>query len=199
MKKLVLTLSTLAIAGFSMPTAIAQTANTNTKTELAARVVALQQGPELDRLVAQLAGSTAQQLIANWGPKLEANVPKARQEKASEELNTELKKYVDDAVQLINRQVKKVSADVLVPAYAERFTQEELQQIAVFFDSPVIKKYQLASPELGSAFVQKLVEVTRADVVARARQFDDAAQKIVGSSPAPTSSSDSKTGKPVKK
>lgn len=197
MKKLILTLSTLAIASFSVPTVIAQTANA--KTELAARVVALQQGPELDRLVAQLAGSTTQQLIANWGPKLEANVPKARQEKASEELNTELKKYADDAAQLINKQVKKVSADVLVPAYAERFTQEELQQIAAFFDSPVIKKYQSASPELGNAFVQKLVEVTRADVVARARQFDDAAQKIVGTSPASPLPSDSKTGKPVKK
>jgi len=197
MKKLILTLSSLAIASFSVSAVIAQTPNA--KTELAARVVSLQQGPELERLVVQLAGSTTQQLIANWGPKLEANVPKARQEKASEELNTELKKYVDDAVQLINKQVKKVSADVLVPAYAERFTQEELQQIAAFFDSPVIKKYQLASPELGNAFVQKLVEVTRADVVARARQFDDAAQKIVGGSPASPSPSDSKTGKPVKK
>ena len=197
MKKLILSLAaTLALAGLTDRAAIAQTASS--KTELAAKVVSLQQGPELERLVAQLAGSTTQQLIANWGPKLETNVPKARQEKASEELNAELKKYADDTVQLINKQVKKVSADVLVPAYAERFTQEELQQIAAFFDSPVIKKYQAAAPELGNAFVQKLVEVTRPDVVARARQFDDAALKIVGNSPS-LPSSESKSGKPAKK
>ena len=197
MKKLILSLAaTLALAGLTDTAAIAQTANS--KTELAAKVVSLQQGPELERLVAQLAGSTTQQLIANWGPKLETNVPKARQEKASEELNAELKKYADDTVQLINKQVKKVSADVLVPAYAERFTQEELQQIAAFFDSPVIKKYQAAAPELGNSFVQKLVEVTRPDVVARARQFDDAALKIVGNSPS-SPSSESKSGKPAKK
>ena len=188
--------ATLALAGLTGTASIAQTANL--KTELAAKVVSLQQGPELERLVAQLAGSTTQQLIANWGPKLETNVPKARQEKASEELNAELKKYADDTVQLINKQVKKVSADVLVPAYAERFTQEELQQIAAFFDSPVIKKYQAAAPELGNSFVQKLVEVTRPDVVARARQFDDAALKIVGNSPS-SSSSEPKSGKPAKK
>ena len=196
MKKLILSLAaTLALAGLTDTAAIAQTANL--KTELAAKVVSLQQGPELERLVAQLAGSTTQQLIANWGPKLETNVPKARQEKASEELNAELKKYADDTVQLITKQVKKVSADVLVPAYAERFTQEELQQIAAFFESPVIKKYQAAAPELGNTFVQKLVEASRADVLVRARQFDDAALKIVGNSP--SASPDPKAGKPAKK
>ena len=196
MKKLTIILATtLALASLAGTTAMAQT--TNSKTDLAAKVVTLQQGPELDRLVIQLAGSTTQQLIANWGPKLETNVPKARQEKASEELNAELKKYADDTVQLITKHVKKVSADVLVPAYAERFTQEELQQIATFFESPVIKKYQAAAPELGNAFVQKLVEASRADVLVRAREFDDAALKIVGN---PSSASpDPKAGKPAKK
>ena len=196
MKKLTIILATtLALTSLAGMTAMAQT--TNSKTDLAAKVVTLQQGPELDRLVIQLAGSTTQQLIANWGPKLETNVPKARQEKASEELNAELKKYADDTVQLITKQVKKVSADVLVPAYAERFTQEELQQIAAFFESPVIKKYQAAAPELGNTFVQKLVEASRADVLVRARQFDDAALKIVGNSP--SASPDPKAGKPAKK
>ena len=196
MKKLTIILATtLALTSLAGTTVMAQT--TNSKTDLAAKVVTLQQGPELDRLVIQLAGSTTQQLIANWGPKLETNVPKVRQEKASEELNAELKKYADDTVQLITKQVKKVSADVLVPAYAERFTQEELQQIAAFFESPVIKKYQAAAPELGNTFVQKLVEASRADVLVRARQFDDAALKIVGNSP--SASPDPKAGKPAKK
>ena len=196
MKKLTIILATtLALTSLAGTTVMAQT--TNSKTDLAAKVVTLQQGPELDRLVIQLAGSTTQQLIANWGPKLETNVPKARQEKASEELNAELKKYADDTVQLITKQVKKVSADVLVPAYAERFTQEELQQIAAFFESPVIKKYQAAAPELGNTFVQKLVEASRADVLVRARQFDDAALKIVGNSS--SASPDPKAGKPAKK
>lgn len=203
MKKLIIAMAAaLALANLAATTALAQTANS--KTELAARVVALQQGRELDRLVTQLAGSTSQELIAIWAPKLAANVPKAKQQKASEDMNAELKKYADDANQLIAKQVKKVSADVLVPAYADRFTQEELQQIAAFFESPVIKKYQAAAPELGSIFIQKLVEASRADVLARARQFDDAALQIVGSpqsnepkaSKQATSSDDSTPGLP---
>ena len=180
MKKL---MTALAIAGMTCVTALhAQTADP--KIEWATKVVSLQQGPELDRLVAQLSGSTTQQLIVNWGPKLEANVPKAKQQKASEDLNAELTKYAEDTNKLIGKQVSKVSTDVLVPAYAERFTLEELKQIAAFFESPAIKKYQTNAPELGNVFIQKLVDASRADVQARAKQFDDVALKIVGTSPA---------------
>jgi hypothetical protein len=189
MKKII---TALALAVLACTAARAQPADP--KTDMAAKVVKLQQGPELDRLVSQLAGSTTQELIANWGPKLEANVPKASQQQASEALNAELKKYSDDTSQLIGKQVSKVSTDVLVPAYAERFTLEELQQIATFFESPAIKKYQASAPELGNVFVQKLVEASRADVVARIKQFDEAAQKIVG---APSAAP--KASKPAKK
>lgn len=189
MKKLI---TALAFASLACTTVIhAQAAET--KTELATKIVKLQQGPELERLVSQLAGSTTQELIANWGPRLEANVPKAKQQKASEALNVELKKYSEDTQQLISKQVSKVSTDVLVPAYAERFSQEELQQIAAFFESPAIKKYQTAAPELGNMFIQKLIDASRADVLARAKKFDDAAVKIVGGTPAP------KAGSPAKK
>ena len=176
----------LAIAAtFVSVTASAQTVDP--KIELAGKVVALQQGPELDRLVQQLSGGATQELIASWGPKLEANVPKAKQQKASDELNVELKKYSDDASKLIEKQVSKVSADTLVPAYAEKFSLEELKQIAAFFESPAIKKYQSTAPELGNIFVQKLIEASRPDVMARAKQFDEVAVKIVGSAPAPAS------------
>ena len=181
MKKIIYS---LALAGTVWSaTALAQTADA--KIELATKVVALQQGPELDRLVQQLSGGATQELIASWGPKLEASVPKAKQQKASEDLNVELKKYSEDANKLIGKQVSKVSAETLVPAYAEKFTLEELKQLVAFFESPAIKKYQSTAPELGNIFVQKLIEASRTDVMARAKQFDDAAVKIVGSSPAP--------------
>lgn len=176
-------ITALALAGLACTSTLhAQTADP--KTEWAAKVVALQQGPELDRLVAQLAGGATQELISNWGPRLDANVPKAKQQKATEDLNAELKKFADDSRQLISKRVSKVSTEALVPAYAERFTLDELKQLAAFFESPAIKKYQASSPELGNVFVQKLVEASRADVQARSKQFDEAAVKIVGTAPA---------------
>ena len=174
----------LAIAS-TLFSAVAEAQTADPKIEWATKVVALQQGPELDRLVQQLSGGATQELIASWGPKLEASVPKAKQQKASEDLNVELKKYSEDANKLIGKQVSKVSTDTLVPAYMEKFTLEELKQLVAFFESPAIKKYQSTAPELGNIFVQKLIEASRTDVMARAKQFDDAAVKIVGSTPAP--------------
>ncbi len=185
-------LTALALAGLTLATTgHAQTADP--KTEWAAKVVALQQGPELDRLVDQLTESSAQDLVANWGPKLDANVPKAKQAKATEELNAELKNFAVDIKQVISSKVGKIGTDAMVPAYAERFTVDELKQLAAFFESPAIKKYQAAAPELGNIFVQKLLEAARPEVAARAKQFNEAATKIVGSAPP------AGTGKPAAK
>lgn len=179
MKKL---LTALGIAGlvFSI-TAQAQTADS--KLEWATKAVALQQGPELDRLIGQLADSSTQELVQNWGAKLSADVPKAQVEKAAESLNLELKKYRDEVSKIIQDKVNKASADSLIPVYMERFSSEELKQLVVFFESSAVKKYQATAPELGNIFINHLIVETRTDVFARAKIFDDAATKIVSASP----------------
>lgn len=182
-------LSTLSIAISTsvvslVLSAASQAQTVDSKLEWATKVVTLQQGPELNRLVEQLATSTAQDLLQKWGPKLQTNVPKAKLPQVTEELNAELQKYSSEVSRLIGSKVGKVSADALIPAYMEKFTIEELQQIAVFFESPTIKKYQTVAPELGNIFIQRLIEAARTDVSARATQFDEIAAKIIGSSAA---------------
>ncbi len=164
-----------------------QAQTTDPKLEWATKVVTLQQGPELNRLVDQLANSTAQDLLQKWGPKLQTDVPKAKQAQVTEELNAELQKYSIEVSQLIGSRVDKVSADALIPAYMEKFTLEELKQIALFFESPAIKKYQTSAPELGNIFIQRLIEAARTDVSTRAAKFDETAAKIIGTNTAPKS------------
>ncbi|MCY7371516.1 MAG: DUF2059 domain-containing protein [Polaromonas sp.] len=168
------------------------------KIEWATKVVALQQGPELDRLVAQLTESAVQDLVNNWGPKLDAGVPKARLAKATEEMNLELKKYAEDTQKVIAAKVGGVSSSAMVAAYVERFTLDELKQIAGFFEAPAIKKYQAQAPELGNLFVQKLLEAARPEVVARAGQFNEVATKIVGT-PAPAGAGSAPGKAPARK
>ena len=194
MKKLLIA---IAISGLACSTAFAQTANA--KLEWATRVVALQQGPELQRLVGQLAESASQEVLQNWAPRLQANVAPARQAKAGEELNNELKAYYDDVTKIINSRVIQVSNGALIPAYVERFSLDELKQIATFFESPVIKKYQAEAPALGNVFIKELVDATRADVTARVRQFDEKAATIVGAAPAAGSRSSGAARVPAKK
>jgi len=180
MKKLILTFAMASLA-FSATT---QAQTGDPKLEWATKAVALQQGPELERLVSQLADSATQDILQNWGPKLQTNVAPAKMEAAKDGLNTELKKYFDDVSKSINAKVGKVSTSALIPAYMERFSLDELKQLVAFFESSAVKKYQAAAPELGNVFVKQLIEATKDDVAARTRQFDDVAAKIVGAGPA---------------
>jgi len=193
MKRLISTIA-LATLGFC---AWAQTPETATATpssqapfaadpklEWATKVVTLQQGPDMERLVTSLANGTTQDMINNWQPRLLTNVAKPQQAKVSAELNTELQKYSDEVSQIIRSKLQQVGTNALVPVYMERFTLEELKQIATFLEAPAIRKYQSIAPELGSIFTSKLVEASRAEVIVRAKQFDEAATRIVGPAPA---------------
>lgn len=198
MKKI---LTALLIAGCAF-SATSQAQTADPKLEWATKVVALQQGADLDNLVAQLVNTAAQDMIAGWSPRLSASVPKAKQAKAAEEMNAELAKFAADAKKIISGKVSQVSSEALVPAYMERFSLDELKQLATFFDSPVVKKYKATTPDLVDIFVKKLVATTQADIQARAKQFDEAAAKIVGSAPAPAApagKSAAPAAKPAKK
>ncbi|MDO8374151.1 MAG: DUF2059 domain-containing protein, partial [Polaromonas sp.] len=128
-------LTALLIAGCAF-SAASQAQTTDPKLEWATRLVALQQGPDLDSLVEQLAGSATQDLISGWESRLETSVPQAKQAKATEDLNAELAKFAADANKIIGSKVSQANKDALVPAYMDRFTLEELKQLTAFFDSP---------------------------------------------------------------
>jgi uncharacterized protein len=196
MKKLLTAIALMAMA-LSI-TAQAQTPDP--KLEWATKAVALQQGPELERLINQLADSASQDVVQSWGVKLRNDVPKDKMDQTAQSLNGELKKYYDDVSKIISSKVNKASADSLIPVYMSRFSLDELKQLVAFFESPAVKKYQAAAPELGNVFVNQLIMETRADVNARAKQFDDAAAKIVGTAPkAPAAAAPDKSKPAAKK
>lgn len=152
---------------------------TDAKRPLAVRAVAAQEGTEMDRMLAQLADSATQQMIGNWDERV-ASMPAAKQQSAIAALDAELKKFNDDTLKLITAQAPKARNDVLVGAYAERFSQDELKQLVALLEAPVFKKYQTVAPELGNLYVKAIVDGTREQVTARSKVFDAAAAKIVG-------------------
>jgi uncharacterized protein len=195
MKKL---LTAIALTAMAL-SITAQAQAPDPKLEWATKAVALQQGPELERLINQLADSASQDVVQSWGVKLRNDVPKDKMDQTAQNLNGELKKYYDDVLKIISSKVNKASADSLIPVYMSRFSLDELKQLVAFFESPAVKKYQAAAPELGNVFVNQLIMETRADVNARAKQFDDAAAKIVGTAPKAPAAAASDKSKPAAK
>jgi uncharacterized protein len=151
---------------------------TDAKRALAVRAVAVQEGPEMDRMLAQLTGSATQQMIGNWNARVTV-MPISQQTVAIAALDAELKTFNQEAFKLITAQAAKVRGDALLKAYMERFTEDELKQLVVLMEAPVFKKYQTATPDLGRLYVTAIVDGTRGDIAALGKVFDTAAAKIV--------------------
>ena len=183
----------LLCAAVLTPAAYAQNKQEQEKKELATRIVNLQKAQDMDALIAQLASTANRAVVETWLPRLD-NMPAARQKAVADQLDVELKKFNDDVVRLIKTRNERISLDVLVPAYSERFTADELKQLVAFLESPVIRKYYAANPHMANLLAQKLVDATRADVQARTKEFDTRAARIVGGTTSRTG-----TGTPARK
>ena len=169
---------TLAIA-LVCSAALAPAVQAQDKKELATRIVNLQKTQDMDALIAQLAGTANRAVVEAWLPQLD-RLPAARQKAAADQLDAELRKFNNDVVRLIKSKNDRISLEVLVPAYSERFTADELKQLVAFLESPVIRKYYAANPQMANLLAQKLVDATRNDVVNRTKAFDARAAQIVG-------------------
>lgn len=155
-----------------------QAQNANTR-KLAMRLVELQKQQNTNVLALDLADTANRAVVDAWRPRLE-RLPKAQQQRASSQLNAELKKFNDDNMRLLKRKSSTLSQQVLVPAYATRFNAQELRQIIAFLESPAIKKYFTANPQIADLLAQKLLESSRADIEKRINAFDVRAARIVG-------------------
>lgn len=167
----------LLAASVSLP-AHAQDAETR---KLAARLVQLQTQQNANVLALDLADTANRAVVDAWRPKLQ-RLPKAQQQRASQRLNAELKKFNDDNLRLLQAKNRRLSQQVLVPAYAKRFTAAELRQIIAFLESTAIKKYFSANPQIADLLGQKLLESSRAEIEKRINAFDKRAASIVQAS-----------------
>ena len=105
--------------------ALAPVAHAQDKKELATRIVNLQKTQDMDALIAQLASTANRAVVETWLPRLD-KMPAARQKAAADQLDAELKKFNEENVRLIKARNERISLEVLVPAYSERFTADEL-------------------------------------------------------------------------
>jgi uncharacterized protein len=134
------------------------------KKALAERIVKAQQTAELDRMASSLAQQSVSRLVQEAGAVLERQVPQANREAAGKQLNEALESYVKDASSTIKAKAPTSLNAALVPIYSEKFSADELKQLATFFESDASRKYQQATPELGQAMFKSIVKDTEGQI-----------------------------------
>lgn len=184
LKKSLITLS-LAAAACG---ALAQAAPSSpAKKEMVARILKLQQ-PGIEGMARTLVEQPAAELLNNAGGVLPARVAKDKQEAVAKEIKTDVQKYLDEAVPLVQTRAVKLAPSTIGALLEERFTDDELKQIVAIIESPVYAKFQKLGEEMQKSLLDKLLAETRPIVEPKVRVLEQTVAKRLGVTSAPQTS-----------
>jgi hypothetical protein len=168
------------------------------KKELVSKVLTLLR-PAVENLAQQLAQQPAAQLQQGAGQALQ-RVPAERREAVARDIEADLRKYVEETVPLVREKAVKLAPSTIGVVLEERFTEDELRQIAALLESPVNRKFQQAFPEMQKVLGEKLVAESRAEIEPKVRALDQTVARRLGITPASGAASAAKpAAAPAKK
>ncbi len=174
--KLSKTVWAAAAAAVLMSTALS--AHAQSKKELVQKLISIQQA-SLESTAKGLAEAPARQLVAAAQPILAQGVAPEKREATAKLVDAEIKKYLDAAGPIVRASTIKMSQGAISSAIDEKFTEDELKQLVVMLDSPVLKKYQTVLPELSKALVEQVVQDARPQVDPKLQAAQEAIRKIL--------------------
>ena len=161
--------------------AAAPAAHAQTKKELVAKILQLQQSG-IDNVGRALASQTSQRVLQAAGqalPRLAAD----KREAVAKDVEADVKKFYDDVEPILRKRANELAPATLGPIYEERFTEDELKQIIGWLEAPVSKKFQQIDGEIASSLAQKVVADTRPSVETRLKALEATLAKRLGLPP----------------
>jgi hypothetical protein len=135
--------------------AVAGSAQAQSKKELVQKVLQLQQAG-IESMARSMAERPALVLLQQAGQVVQARVAADKREAVAKDLQTEAKKYADEAVPLARERVGKLAPSTLGTLLEEKFSEDELKQVVAWMESPVVRKFQQLMPEMEQSLAQKL-------------------------------------------
>ncbi len=162
----------LALAAVAVP------AQAESKKDLVQKLLTLQQ-PALDATAKNMTEAPARQMAGGAQQMLMQAVEPEKREAAAKKIDAELKKYADGSLPIVKASVAKVSQSTVADAIDKQFTEDELKQLLVMLQSPVLNKYQAAMPELNKTLVEAVVQDSKPKVDPKIQAADDAIRKIL--------------------
>ena len=151
--------------------ASAAQAHAETKKELVQKLLVLQQ-PGIEAAGKQLAEQPAAAMMQRAGIAMQAGLPADKREAVARDIQSDVKKYADEAVPLLRKRAVELAPGTLGPLYEQHFNDDELKQLVTFLESPVYRKYQQLGAEMQRTLAEKLVADTRPMVEPKLRALE---------------------------
>ena len=162
----------------------AQTTNASTpaKKALVARILKVQQ-PGIEGLSRAMVERPAIALMDSASAALQERVPADKRDAVTKEIQSDVKKYLDETIPLVTSRASKLAPTTLGPFLEEKFTEEELKQVATFLESPAVSKYQKLSIDMQRLLQEQVLADTRAVVEPKVGALEDTLAKRLGIAP----------------
>lgn len=139
----------------------------------------ISQKAALDGLATDITQAPARQLMGQFVQPAIALVPPEKREATGQQIDAELQKYQESATPLVKASANKVGPGAVAGLLEDKFTEEELKQLATMLDSPVLKKYQGIIPELQKTLIDKVTADARSQVDPKLQALQDNIRKII--------------------
>ena len=169
-------------------------AQAQTKQELSQRILSAQQA-SIENIGRALAAQTSQQILEAAAGALQ-RVPADKQEAVGKAINGDVRKFHDEIEPTLKGSALKLAPSTVGTLLEEKFSEDELKQIAAWMESPTSRKYQQLTGELQESLTQKLVADTRGTVEGKLKVLEEGIRKRLEDAGAALGSGDSKAPAP---
>ena len=163
----------------ALPVMAVQAQSTPAKKALVARILKVQQ-PGIEGMSRSMAERPAIDLMDRAGPALTERVAADKRDAIAKEIQADVKKYLDEAVPLVTSRAVKLAPTTVGSFLEEKFTEEELKQVAAFLESPAINKFQQLSGEMQKVLLEKVVVDTKGVIEPKVVALEQAVSKRLG-------------------
>jgi hypothetical protein len=185
-----------------LPFAAAQAqspASSPAKKELVGRILKMQQ-PGIEGMARNLVEQPALELLGNAANALPARVAKDKQDAVAKEIQGDVRKYLDEAVPLVQGRAVKLAPGTIGNLLEEKFSEDELKQVVAIIESPVYVKFQQMGDDMQKVLVAKLVAETRTTIEPKVRTLEETVARRLGvTAPAKSGAAPKAAAKPAAK
>ena len=127
-------------------------------------------------IVEQPANIIAQQASAA----LQSRVAPEKRESIGKDIQSDLKKYVDEATPIVRERAIKLAPATLGKMLDEKFSEKELKELLAIFESPVNRKFHDNAPAMQRALGDALVAETRPLIEPKVRALEQRVGGLLG-------------------
>ena len=159
----------------------------SSKKDLIQKILQLQQGA-VENMARQLVEAPAGQLMQQAGPALQQRIAADKREAVAQEIQGDLRRYVDETLPVVRDRATKLAPVTLTPILEEKLSEDELRQVLQTMqqmDSPAYRKYLQLGGDMQRALGEKIIAETRGQVEPKVQALQASVAKRLGIAPTP--------------